>query len=87
MNRKGETFGCLLGLFGAAAFVLGLFTCIISRFLCIELDFSEEQRISCEYNANFVLIFGLVVIIGSVFMMYYGGKFSGLFAGNTNEIE
>lgn len=68
-------------------FIFGLLIFIISRFQCIELDFSEEQRNSCEYKANLVLIFGFIVIIGSIFVMYYGGKFTGLFAKNVDLIE
>ena len=87
MNKKGETFGCLAGMLGAAIFAIGLFICIFSRFWCIELDFTEEQRNACETKANFVLIFGFLVIIGSIAVMLFSANILGLFSKDSDKIE
>ena len=87
MNKRGETFGCLLGILAAGIFTLGLIICIFSKFSCIELDFTEEQRNACETKAGFVFIFGLLVIIGSTAMMFASAKIIGLFDKDSGKIE
>ncbi len=82
MNKKGETFGCLVGIFGVVVCVIGLLICIVSGFWCIELDYSEEQRNACETNANFVLIFGFLMTIGSLAVILFSAKILGYFANN-----
>jgi len=71
----------------AGIFTLGLIICIFSRFSCIELDFTEEQRNACETKAVFVFIFGLLVIIGSTAMMFASAKIIGLFDKGSGESE
>lgn len=87
MNKKGETFGCLLGMLSGGVFILGLLICIFSRFLCNELDYSEEQRNVCEVKAGFMLFFGFLVIIGSTAVMLFSAKILGFFAKNFNNME
>ena len=87
MNKKGETFGCLLGMLAAGVFTLGLLICVFSRFLCIELDYTDEQRNACGTKADFMLLFGFLVIIGSTAVMFASAKIFGFFAKNSGKIE
>lgn len=87
MSKKGETFGCLVGIFGSLVFTLGVLICIFSRFMCGELDFSEEQRSACQTNANFVLIAGFLVTVVASFIMMFSVRLSGFFAENAGKTE
>ncbi len=87
MNKKGETFGCLVGMLGAAIFIVGVFICMLSRFLCVELDFTEEQRNACETKANFVLVSGFLLTIGSIGVMLFSSNILGLFDKHSGKNE
>ena len=87
MNKKGETFGCLLGMLAAGVFTVGLFICIFSRFLCNELDFTDEQRNACATKAIFMVFFGFFVIIGSTAVMFASAKILGFFGDSSGKIE
>ena len=86
-NKKGETVGCLLGMSAAGVFTIGLFICVISRFLCTELDFTEEQRNLCEIKAFFVLLFGFLLMIGSTFVMMFSARILGVFSDSSAKVE
>ena len=86
MNKKGETFGCLVGMSAVAFFIIGLLICIFSRFACIELDYSEQQRTVCETKANFGLIFGFIIIIGSIGAMMFSKSVLGFSNKESNKI-
>lgn len=87
MNKKGETFGCLLGMSAAGTFVLGLLICIFSRFSCVELDYTEEQRNACETKAVFILFFGFFVILVSIAAMFFSASILGFFAEKSGGTE
>ncbi len=79
MNEKGETFGCLWGMLSSGAFTIGLLICIFSMFLCIELDYTEQQRDACEIKSGFMLVFGFFVTFGSAAVMLFSAKILGFF--------
>lgn len=87
MDNKGETFGCLVGILSAVIFTIGILICIFSRFLCIELDYTEEQRNACEIKSVFMLLFGFLVIIASIILMCFSSKILGLFTQNTDKTK
>ena len=87
MNNKGETFGCLVGILSAVIFTIGILICIFSRFLCTELDYTEEQGNACEIKSVFMLLFGFLVITGSIILMYFSSKFLGLFTQNSDQTK
>ncbi len=87
MNKDVETSGCLLGILYAGAFAIGLLLCIFSRFLCIELDYSEGQRNACEIKSSFILFFGFLIIIGSTVVMVFSDRILAFFAKNSNNNE
>lgn len=87
MNKKGETFGCFVGIFGAVIFVIGVLICIFSRVWCFELDFTEDQRNACETDAKFMLVAGFLVTVVASFIMMLSTRLLGFFAENKGEKE
>lgn len=79
---KGETFREIILLLSVVILFIGLVIFFFAFFLCIELDYSEEQLNACSAQANIVQFVGFLIISGSIVSILY--EISGISRRNSS---